>query len=278
MTMPDNWSTQHWSLTAWRHARLLWFIALIAAALLIIILLFALPRLQTALAPPPDPLPHGELRVGVDPSVPPFAVDTGQGLAGVDIDLGNALGEVLNVPVRFVPVSFDGLYDALYADQVDVLISALRLDPNVTQRVRYTRAYFDNGLVLVSSVAAPVYEMRALADHTLAYEFGSSADLEARRWTQRIGDFATRPYELPRYALDAVRLGHADAALVDATSYFLYGAEHPQWQTTYARITADHYLLAVRADHVFRWQVIDGALKKLLDTGRVDAILNRWFS
>lgn len=241
------------------------------------VLLLAVFLLRNASTPTQaDLFPHGVLRIGVDPSVPPFAVDTGQGLAGIDIDLGNALADVLNVPVRFVPISFDGLYDALTTDQVDVLLSALRVDPNVTHRVRYTRAYFNNGLVLVSPVNDLLTEMENLPGHALAFEFGSPADVEARRWARLVGRFETRPYELPTYALDAVRWQQADAALVDATTYFLYIREHPDWLTTYAQITHEHYVMAVRVDRVATWQVLDGALKLLLESGRVNEILQRW--
>ena len=64
------------------------------------------------------------MRIGVDASYPPFAVATADDLFGLDIDLGSALGERLGIPVRFVNMGFDGLYDSLRADQVDVVISA----------------------------------------------------------------------------------------------------------------------------------------------------------
>src|SRR5262245_61249918 len=79
--------------------------------------------------------PYGEMRIGVDASYPPFAVATATDLFGLDIDLGRALAERLDVPVRFVNMGFDGLYDSLKNDQVDVLLSALLIDFSKTGSV-----------------------------------------------------------------------------------------------------------------------------------------------
>lgn len=226
---------------------------------------------------PPPPFPHGVVRVGVDTSFPPFALDVNGELSGLDIDLGRALADEIGLPVRFVPIGFDGLYDALTTDRADLLISALRIDPRRTQEVRYTRPYFDNGLVLVTE-AASITTMQDVAGQRLAFEFGSAADNEARQYLRRVQPFTTLPYELPRYALDAVRLGHADAALVDATSYFLYQREHPAWQPQHNYITSVPYAIAVRLDRTPTFDTVDAALADLQASGQLQQIINRWLS
>lgn len=223
------------------------------------------------------PFPWGELRIGVDASFPPFAFAYPDGsLGGLDVDLGFALGTELDIPVRLVNMGADGLYDALKANQVDILISALRVEAWRLGDVRYTRPYFDAGLLLVSHVDNAASNMRALTGKSLAYEFGSSADAEARRWLRRVQPFETQPYELSDYALDAVRLGLADAALVDAVSVHLYLRDHPDWQVHTVYVTHAPLVIAVR---LHRWQTlekIDRALGEILRKGIVDEIINQW--
>lgn len=219
--------------------------------------------------------PYGELRIGVDASYPPFAA-TADDLFGVDIDMGRALGEQLNIPVRFVNMGYDGLYDSLKADQVDLLISALLIDASRTSDVRYTLPYYNAGLVLVSDEQNPLPTMADLPGHSLAYEFGSEADQLAARWLRRVPPFDIRPYELPEYALAAVRLKAADAALVDATSARLYLRAHPDWRAVYHYVTDSQYAMAVRIDRGAMWEAINRALAELLDDGTVERILKKW--
>jgi polar amino acid transport system substrate-binding protein len=226
--------------------------------------------------PPTIAFPYEVLRIGIDPSYPPFAVHNGQEVVGIDIDVGNAIGAALDIPVQFVLTGFDGAYDALATDRVDILISALVVNPLRTQEVRYTQPYFDNGLVLVSPLDAPLAGMAELGGRRLAVEFGGTADHEARLWQRRSAVFELHPYELPTYALDAVRFAQADAALVDATTYRLYQREHADWQAQAHYITSSPYAIAVRLDRDLTWQAVQATLERLSADGTLTQILQKW--
>lgn len=239
--------------------------------------LFALRWVSIVRPLPPARIlfPYGEMRVGVDASYPPFAVDTGNGLFGLDIDLANALGQRLNVPVRFVTLGYDGLYDALRTDQVDVLISALLIEPMRRGDVHYSQPYFDAGLVLVSNAESLVTDMRSLPGLRLALEFGSDAQTEANRWLRRIVPFELLPYELTPYALDSARLGDADAALADRISTLLYLREHPEWNPQITPVTSTPFAIATRLDRGDRAAALSAALQQLIDEGTLQRIIDR---
>ena len=118
--------------------------------------------------------------------------------------------------MRFVTLSFDSRYDALRTDHIDLLAVADAREAGREPEVLVTRPWFDAGLVLLSPAAQPLAAMSELAGRSLAFAYGSAADAEARRWRRRIAPFETQAYELPTHALDALRHGLADAALVDA--------------------------------------------------------------
>lgn len=229
---------------------------------------------------PGEPLPafpYGELRIGIDASYPPFSsADANGTLIGLDIDVGYAIAAHLNVPIRFINMGLDGLYDSLRADQVDILISALTIDDWRTRDVQYTRPYFDAGLVLVSNTETPIESMQEVPGQSIALQFGSAAHTEAHIWARRVNAFAIHPYELPNHALDAIRLGEADAALVEAVSAYLYLGEHPTWQAELHYITQKPYVIAVQFFRGNTFTAIDTALKDLLEDGTIDALIAKW--
>ena len=220
--------------------------------------------------------PYDVIRIGVDASFPPFAVDDGTTMYGLDIDLGNAIANEIDMPVHFTNMGFDGLYDSVIADQVDMVISALRVEPSRMKEVRYTQHYFDAGLVLVTPAGSPITMLEFMAGYRIAYEFGSIADAEVRDWERRIGHMQHMPYELPQYALDATRLEHADATLVDATSFRLYLREHPDWQTQHRYITHEVYTIMLRIDRIDAWELVNDALSSLKERGELDKIIAKW--
>ncbi|MFQ3565548.1 MAG: ABC transporter substrate-binding protein [Aggregatilineales bacterium] len=250
----------------------------IAAALLVILVgtlldLVAAPEKRPY--PNPNLFPNNELRVGIDPSYPPFASFNGSHLTGIDVDLAVALAFELGVRMRYVPLGFDGLYDALQAGQVDVLIAALRADPARGGIALYTQPYFNAGLVLVSPQSAKLDNMGQMGGHRLAVAFGSEAHSEAARWSRRIAPFTLLRYETSIDALDAVRLGEADAALIDSVTARLYLRHHPEWDGHMIEVTTVPVAMAVRADRPDQAAAISSALSALASRGTLEAIISR---
>jgi len=246
----------------------------IAAALVVIIVISLL--LRAASAPDEPLLPTGTLRVGVDPSNPPFAFFEGDQIRGLEIDLADALGVALGAPVQRVLLGFDGLYDALKVETVDIVIAAITSDPLRSADVHYSTSYYDDGLVLVSPADQPIAAMNALAGQSLAYAFGSEADSEAHRWLRRIRPFTTQPYETPVIALDAVRMGGADAALVGATDARLYAHAHEDWPNIRQPVTHTPFVIATSAKQGRLAAAIDDSLRAMQTDGTLDAIIARW--
>ncbi len=227
-------------------------------------------------APERPMLPYGELRVGIDPSYPPFGLDLDGELSGLDIDLATALAGRLNVPLRLVPLGYDGLYDALKADQVDVLLSALRVDPGRMGDVLYTTGYFDAGQVLVSPPDSGLDDMPAMDGRVIAVEFGSEGDQTAQTWQRRLHVLEIRPCETAAAALEAVQSGQADAALVDAISARLWQRDHPGLVFAPEYVTHDPYAAAVRPDNPRLWEAIDAAIQAMHADGTLENLVSHW--
>ena len=232
-------------------------------------------------APLPPMLPEGVLRVGVDASYPPFAVDPGTGVpVGLDIDLARAVADQMGVELRFVNMGYDGLYDSLRASQVDVLFSALRIDPLRTRDVRYTTPYFEAGQVLVRKEGAGIEAPEDLEGRTVAVAFGTEGDEAARRWQRRLHVLTLQPYATAADALAAVGAGEADAAIVDAVSARLWlreasPADHDLGLAS-EPVTSDPYAAAVRQDYPRLHAAINAALQVLDEDGTLQAIISRW--
>jgi ABC-type amino acid transport substrate-binding protein len=167
---------------------------------------------------------QGVMRVGMEANWVPFEFVDGTGqLSGFDVELARALGDQLGLEVQFYPtLSFDGLYDALTAGQVDVVVSAVVVDVGRSADFAYSTPYFDAGQVLVVGLdGADVDEMGDLGDRVLAVELGSEGDIVARRWSRRLDGMSLLHTDSADAALDAVAGGRADAALTDRATALL---------------------------------------------------------
>ena len=230
---------------------------------------------------------RGALYIGLDPSYPPFEALAPDGtLYGLDVDLGRALAARLpagetagqgGLAAHFVLISYDGLYHALEMGEVDVLISALVVEPGRMDDVAYSASYFDAGLVLVvPDGEETIRSMGDLSGRTVAVEYATEADVEARRWARRLRDLAVQPLTTTDEAMGAVLAGEADAALVDSIAAHLYLAEHAGLAMADEMVTSDVYAVVVRIQDRALLEVINAALATLEADGELGEIRARW--
>jgi len=220
------------------------------------------------------------LLIGLDPTYPPFSAFTtgGASLWGLDVDLGTALAQRLGVKAQFVPLGIDGLYSSLQTAQVDVLISALSIDPTKYGTVWYSVPYVEAGVLLISRADDAYATMEALDGKTVAVEFGSIGDEQARRWIRRLKTLNVQHFLQPDEALQAVQDGKANAALVDGVSVRLYLRVHAGSTLHIADtpVYSDPYCVATRASARALIQRLNAALDAMHKDGSLAEIIGRW--
>ena len=221
----------------------------------------------------------GVLRVGLDPTYPPFETADDGDLRGVDVDLARAIGEQLDLHVEFVYFGYDGLYDALATEQVDVLISALVVRSDQLRDFAYSEPYFNAGqLLVVSHDSTGVNAMQDLAGRTLAVELGAQGHVTATEWQRRLPGLAVEPHQTPQEALDAVAQGQAHAALVDAISARLHLARQDGLQILDPPITVEPFAIVVRKEDERLLRELNAALETLRENGQLDTIISNWMA
>ena len=222
----------------------------------------------------------GVMRIGIDPTFPPFAEAEGDRVWGLDVDLANSLAEGLGLEARFTYFGYDGLYDALATHQVDVLISALVIAPERTQDVAYTRPYFDAGQILIRpGTRTDIGRLSDMAGKDLAVELGSLGHVEALERQRDMVDLTIRPYNSVSDAIRAVEAGIADAALVDGVSGRLYLKAMPDKNRSLIRlpelVTLEPYAVAVRIEDERLLEELDFQLQELSESGALEAMIVR---
>jgi len=218
---------------------------------------------------------RGTLRVGLDASFPPFEMINGNDkIVGLDVDIARAIAADLGVEAEFVNIGFDGLYDALLARRVDMVLSGLPYDPRWTEDVAYTHNYFNAGQMLVTRVDEDSTDtVEDLVGHTVAIEWGSQADMEARRLAEEIDGMTLLRQESAEAALEALFNGEADAAIVDAVS----GASaFPRGLKIVTYVSDDWYVGAVHIESQALLEAVNQSLMRLNESGEMAQMQAEW--
>jgi polar amino acid transport system substrate-binding protein len=220
---------------------------------------------------------RGILRVGLDPSYPPFeSLRDGQ-YVGYDVDLAKAIASDLGVQVQFKPLALDTQYDALASDQVDVLISALPFVYERQKEVRYSQPYYQAGQVI--AVRAGDNRIRSAADlqgKRVGVELGSNADTEARRLARTsLPTMQLRSeYHSSADALDALLHGDLDAVISDNLSVQEYVPSHPNALSLLSPpLTDEPFVVAMRVSATGLAEHVDATIYRLRASSELDRMM-----
>ncbi|MDR5806895.1 ABC transporter substrate-binding protein [Caballeronia sp. LZ019] len=157
------------------------------------------------------------IRVGVDPTYPPFESVTKDGaVQGFDIDLGNALCAKLKAKCVWVQSSFDGLIPGLQARKFDVILSSMAANEKRRQQIDFTERLYRNQTRLIAKESAHLLpEASKLAGKRVAVEQGTVQETYAReKWAASGVDVVAYPSYDQAYA--DLTAGRVDAVLMDA--------------------------------------------------------------
>lgn len=215
---------------------------------------------------------RGYLVVGIDPSLPPFGELKDDQLTGLDPAIAREIGARLGLEVRFLLLSFDGLYDSLLLTHSDLVIAALRPDPMRTDRIRYSQPYFDAGHILVSLEG--IADLSHLGGKKLAVEFASEGDIAARR----VKHLTIVRYFTAAEAIEGVLEGEADAALVDRVSASAYWQTHRDAELRFSpqTIVPDPYVIAVHRQDWRLYEAVKDALARMQADGTLHRLISQW--
>jgi polar amino acid transport system substrate-binding protein len=154
-------------------------------AVIIIVLVSALPLRSARADAFADILKNGVVRIAVPLDVPPFgSVDQQRKAEGFDIDLADMVGKALGVKVEMQQVTGANRIPYLITDKVDVIISVMGLTPERAKQVMFSAPYADTNLAVYGPKSATV---------TSADELGSLKIVAAKGTTQELGIAAMNP-------------------------------------------------------------------------------------
>jgi ABC-type amino acid transport substrate-binding protein len=263
---------------------------LVAAALAVLALIVVMAGLWRTVSQPRDRFweriqETGQWRVAMDPSFPPFEqLDYNGQPEGFDVDLARAIAARWGVQVQIESMGFDGLIDAVWASKVDSVISALPLQPQFGEDVRFSRPYFEAGLVVVVPGTDPsVSSLADLAGRRVAVEWGSEGDVQARALRRQMPDLQILALETAQATLQAVAAGEASAALVDRVTALaglggqleiLPSESSPEPLV----LVSEPYVIVMPRRAPILHEQVDEALNALAADGTLEALTAKWFS
>jgi polar amino acid transport system substrate-binding protein len=219
----------------------------------------------------------GTLTAASDATYPPLeSIGTdGKTLEGADVDLGEAIGKLMGVKVKFVNQTFDSIIPGLQAGKYGLGISSFT-DTKEREKVVDFVTYLTAGTSFYEKTSGPDVEKLAdLCGHSVAVEKGTTQQKDATAQSKKC-KVTVLVFPDQTGANQALSSGRADIVMADtppaAFAVNQSGGKFKLSKTSYANAP---YGIAIPKGNGVAPAVL-AAVKALMANGQYDAILKKW--
>ena len=233
----------------------------------------------------------GTIVVATDPTYPPneFLPEGEQTAAGMDIDLANALGQVLGLRVTIEPADFSGILAGLNAGRYDMAMSSFTDTKEREQSVNFV-TYFSAGTSTMVLAGNPknITTTTDLCGLSVGAENGTTqlaqltdATVEGSvlKACQDAGKPAPNAQGFPKQTdvNSALLAGRIDAYLADSPVVdYAVKVTGDKFQKVGGDEGTAPYGIAIPKDPAQLTPALQAAMQNLMDTGAYHKILDNW--
>ena len=215
------------------------------------------------------------ITAGTDPTFEPMTfMDNGR-FAGLDVDIGNAIGATLGLSVRWESVPFGQLLDQVSTHKIDISMSSM-FDRATRQQKADFVDYLNAGTsIVVRAGTGDIGGMAGLCGRRVAVQADTVYVDMAEAQRQQCGGRGLT-IVLSDKPSEAVQQNRADAGLNDYPIATLDVAKLPGLEISGPQIEALPYGIGIAKDRESLTKAIQTALYRLIEDGTYDALLAKW--
>ncbi len=222
----------------------------------------------------------GVLIIGLDDTFAPMGFRESDGtLVGFDIDLGEAVCEVLGVEAKFQPVAWDAKEMELATGNIDCIWNGLSMTPERIEQLSMTEPYLNNKIAVMTAEGVTIASKADLADYNIAIQ-ASSAALEAVEADDEYDTFADNITEYETYdeALLALDAGREDCVVIDEVfGNYKNSQVDNKYGFTDFDFGDDLYAVGFRKSDTELTDAVTDAIQQLIESGAAAEISDKWF-
>ncbi|MGL5978056.1 MAG: amino acid ABC transporter substrate-binding protein [Erysipelotrichaceae bacterium] len=226
---------------------------------------------------------QGYLTVGLDDTFAPMGFrDENGNLVGFDIDLANAIGEQLGIPINFQPIDWSTKELELNQGNIDLIWNGYTITDTRKEKVNFSTPYLSNRQVVVVLSDSSVDSLADLGTKVVALQKDSSAleaVMEEEAFVATLKNQEVVQYNTNLECFSDLDAKRSDAIVVDEilARYIMRNKSTVQYRILDENFGTEEYGIGVRKTSPNLLEAINKALEQLEKDGTYQAIYDTWF-
>lgn len=218
------------------------------------------------------------LNVGTEASFAPFSFKEGNEMRGFDIDVMEAVAKEMGMQVKWSPMAFDGVIQALLTNQLDMACASISVTKERAERVDFTIPYYTTGLTFIIRTADKdkYPTVASIKGQKIGAQLGSVSSLKGEEFSP--GNVVN--FDSMALAYIDLKAGGTEAALNDsaANKYMLRTSNVADGlMEVNELLNATKIAMAVPKGHPDLVQKLNEGIRTIKANGVYAEIYQKWF-
>lgn len=203
---------------------------------------------------------------------PPYEYYEGKEVVGIDVDICKAIADELGVELEIEDMAFDSIVAAVSSGKADFGAAGMTVDPDRAEQVNFTDTYAHSSQVIIVKEGSDIAGPDDLVGKTIGVQLGTTGDM----FSGDIEDATVERYNKGFEAVQALTQDKIDAVIIDREPAKEFIAEAEGLVILDESFTEEDYAMIVAKDNDELLEKINGALKNLKDSGKLDEIIGKY--
>ena len=204
-------------------------------------------------------------------------VDANGDVVGFDIDLMAALAEEAGFEYEIRNTAWDGIFAGLANGAYDGIISSVTITDERKEAMDFTDPYINAGQVLiVRKDTTGVTTLEDMVGMKVGVQNGTTGDFAV----EAVSGVERRAYDEIGFAVEDLMNGNVDGVVCDSPVAADYVLQNENYKDALKIVgepfTEEYYGIAVQKGDTELLNKLNAALKKVIESGKRDELIDKW--
>lgn len=218
----------------------------------------------------------GKLIMVTNAEFPPYEFHEGGDIVGIDADIARAIAEELGMELEIEDIAFDSIIPELSSGKADFAMAGMTVDEKRKQSVDFSETYAKASQKIIVKEDSDIATPDDLKGKIVGVQLGTTGDIY-------VSDLEADGTTVERYskgfeAVQALTQNKIDAVVIDGEPAKVFVEQSQGLKVLEESFTDEEYAIAVKKGNTELLDKINGALKTLQESGKLDEIVAKYIT
>ena len=224
----------------------------------------------------------GKLIMATNAAFPPYEFIEGDGFAGIDVEIAEAIAEKLGLELEISDMEFDSIVESVKNGKADIGLAGMTITPERQEIVNFTTSYATGVQVIIVKEGSPITSVDDLfadgASHTIGVQRNTTGDLYTTWDLEDEGKATINRYSKGSEAVQALLTGKVDCVVIDNEPAKAFVEANEGLVILDTEYVEEQYAAIVSKSNSELYDAVNKALNELIADGTVQKIIDKYIT